>query len=49
MRERFRPLDKAMQADTELAPPPFEDRPSRHYFYEMPEDLDVAGVIEEWH
>ncbi len=48
MWERFRPLDEALQADTKLAPPPFEDRPSRYYFYEMPEDLEVAGVIKGW-
>ena len=46
--ERFRPIDEGMQADRELAPPGYEDRPSRYYFYEMPEDLDIAGEIDQW-
>ncbi len=48
MWERFRPIDEGMQADTELAPPAYENRPSRYYFYEMPQDLDVAGIIDGW-
>ncbi len=46
--ERFRPIDEAMQAHTELALPGYDDRPSRHYFYEMPDEFDVDGVINGW-
>ena len=46
--ERFRALDEGLQAATELAPPPYEERPSRYYFYDVPEDLDVAALIDGW-
>ena len=46
--ERFRPIEEGMQADAELAPPGYEDRPSRYYFYEMPEDLDISAEIDRW-
>ena len=48
MWERFRPIDEGMQANAELAPPAYENRPSRYYFYEMPEDLNIAGIIDGW-
>lgn len=48
MWERFQPIDAGLQAATELAPPAYEKRPSHHYFYEMPEDLDIAGIIAQW-
>ena len=46
--ERFRPIHEGLQASTELAPPAYEDRPSRHYFYEMPDNLDIDGIIDGW-
>ncbi len=41
-------IDAGLQADVELAPPPYEDRPSRYYFYDVPEDLDVAAIVDGW-
>ena len=46
--ERFRPIEEGMQAAEELAPPGYEDRPSRYYFNEMPTDLDIAAEIDRW-
>ena len=46
--ERLRPVEEGVQAEEELAPPGYEDRPSRYYFYEMPEDLDIAAEIDRW-
>ena len=46
--ERLRPIEEGLQAEEELAPPGYEDRPSRYCFYEMPEDLDIAAEIAGW-
>ena len=46
--QRFRPIEEGMQAQEELAPPGYADRPSRYCFYEMPEDLDIAAEIDGW-
>ena len=46
--ERFRPIDEGLQSQEELAPPGYEDRPSRYYFNELPEDLDIAAEIDRW-
>ncbi|MCY3760373.1 MAG: phytanoyl-CoA dioxygenase family protein [Gemmatimonadetes bacterium] len=46
--ERLRPVEEGVQAEEELAPPGYEDRPSRYYFYEMPAGLDIAAEIDRW-
>ena len=46
--ERFRPIDEGLQTEEELAPPAYEDRPARHFFYEMPGELDVGAIVEGW-
>jgi hypothetical protein len=46
--ERFKPVDDLMFAATEMAPPGYADRPSRHCFYEMPEGLGTGTLTAGW-
>ena len=45
---RFRDVDEMLQAETEMQPPEYADRPSHHYFYEMPPGLTPAAVAAGW-
>ena len=48
MWERFKPVDDLLHAEREMAPPGFENRPSHHYFYEMPEGLNTSVLTGDW-
>ena len=46
--QRFEPLDKKLQANTEQYVPGFQSGPMPYYFQEMPEDLDIDEFIATW-
>ena len=48
MWERFKPVDEMLHAEEEISYLGFEDRPSRHYFGEMPEGLDTSVLTGDW-
>ena len=46
--KRFGDVDEMLQAETEMQPPEYADRPSYHHFYEMPLGLKPAAVAAGW-
>ena len=45
---RFRPLDKRLQADTDQFEPMMHVVKTRYHFYDMPQDFEVDDFIAGW-